>query len=321
MISNGTIRKYVTERIKPFRLKVFGYALVFGIIIGVITGTIGSVLGFIASIIGALISLPISAIFNLAESDASSLNQLISQSLSSICSIVISLFTSVFAIGYTKEMLMSVNDNDDVSPVDFFKLGWSDWKRIVQTYLRLWLKYLPALIIIFVGAIITVVGGFISGNEIISIVIALTGLAIIFAGWIYLLIVSLLYQTIPYELIYDETSSAKDILIKARETLRGHFWQWTRMNYFYMFIFFIVMLVTIIGFTVLIGLFAYLVSTAGNGAAAIGILMLFIGVFAFALICIAASFLLQYFTAKNIYNLDELYKVIQKEKSGEVSPI
>ena len=43
-----------------------------------------------------------------------------------------------------KEILLCmVNNGNSISPVDFFKLGFDDGKRIAKVYLRLFLKSLP----------------------------------------------------------------------------------------------------------------------------------------------------------------------------------
>ncbi len=324
MVSNGEIRSNVTERIRPFRLKLFGYTLLYGLIVGTIAGIIGAAVSLISNIVGIGISAPIGAAFNLSANDIKDIASFIAQGISSIVSIFTSIITFILTIGFMKEILLSmVNDGNKVSPVDFLKLGFADAKRLAMVYLRLILKALPATILILVGSVIAFIGGFIGGGENIAVILALLiGGLIFFAGVIWAIVILLLYQTVGYELVYDEVGlSAKEILVKARETIQGHIWQWTRMTYFYAFIISIIVFFITIIFVAIVGISVYITTAAGNGAVAIGILLLVLAVIVFTVVVMAATLLSQYFSSKNILNLDELYKAIQIEKREEVSPV
>ncbi len=323
MISNGEIRRKVTERIKHDRLKLFGYTLIYSMIIGTGGAILSFIVSLIAAILAALISLPLGALFSLNTDNTRAIINLITQSCSSIATIFITILTFVLSIGFMKEIILSMVPNDNkISPIDFLKLGFNDYKRLIKVYLRLFLKSLPGAILIIVGYFICAIGLLMSGAEIVAILISLFGGLVILAGIIWTIAILILYQTVAYELIYDEQGlSAKEILVKSRETLKGHTWQWTRMNYYYAFIAFIIVFFVTLLFVSTFGLSAYIISNAGNAAAVFGVLFMIFAVLIFAVTIAVVSFLLQYFTSKNILNLDELYKEIQSEKRGDVSPV
>ena len=319
MVSNSTIRKYVTERIHPFRGRVFGYALVYSLLSGFISGTIGCFAGALFSMLGMLISIPVCALFKLEGSTAEGISNLFSSTCSSIISILISIFMFVLAIGYLRQMLLCVNNNNKTTPIDFFKLAFKDWKRSAKVYVRMILKYLPSMFILFFAILFLIISGvFLSEGgsaQIVGIILLLVGLLGFLVSGIWSLVIMIRYQTLSYELIYDEETEPKGIINKAKENIRGYTWQWTRMNFFYAFIFFIINLFVITLFFIGFFFLMALASQAGNGAAAISIFAMIALIILFVPFCIADSLLLQYFTAKNIYNLDELYKAILKEKS------
>ena len=325
MISNSQIRREVTERIRPYRLKIFGYTFIYGLLAGLISGAIGGACGMLFGILGAMIALPICAIFNLEGADVSTITQLFSNSLSSVVSIALSIFMFVLAVGYMKEILLCVEENSKTGPVDFFNLGLKDWKRSIRVYLGILLKSLPGIILGFIGVFITTIAGVALGSSIAGIATIILGVVITIIGFVWSFTVMLLYQTAPYELIHDDNGlDAKGILEKSRETIRGHLWQWTRMNFYYAFIAFVIIFFAIILFAVLMGASGYLASNAGNAAAVFGVLVFVFVLLAFVAICIAASFLMQYFTAKNVINLDELYKAIttgDSNNSTEYDPV
>ena len=313
MIGNGEIRRQVAEKIKPNRLKIFGYSLVYGLIISMIASAVGSIFSLVTNIIGFMVSIPIGMALKLAEDDVSAIANLIGSPFAFVFSIIVGVLVAVFGIGYLREMLLCTDSSQNISPIDFFKLGLKDYKRTAKVYLRLWLKFIPPAVVCFVGEGIMAIGLIAIGNEIVQILLTLTGLLLILIGGVWSFIILLLYQTIEYEIIHDDTSDAKQLLAKSRETIRGHLWQWTKMNYFYSVIFGLIAFAVAMIFTIGLIIGTYMISNAGNGASAIGVLLMIFDVIIFIPSCIAISLFLQYFSAKNIFNKEELYKAITSE--------
>ncbi len=312
MITNGEIRKQVTENIKPQRLKVFLYEFLYGLIIRVISGGIGAVLGVISSLIGNVLGVLICTILKIE--DPQPIANAFSTPFTLISSAALAIFMAVFGVGLIRELLQLKSGNN-ASPVEFFKLGFKDYARTIKANLKYWVKLLPTLIAIVIANILIGIGYVGSSSEVyIIILFASVVLLYLFAG-VWSFIYGLLYQALPYVLAKDEAiQDAKQVLAKSRDMLRGHFWQWTRMNLFYEFVNFIIVLAASILLTIGLVAAIAIVQGAGNGAVVIGIILAVVIAFLFILICLASALLMHYFSGKKVFNLDELYNAIEAER-------
>ena len=317
MITNGEIRRQVTEQIKPHRLKIFAYQFLYGMIAGAMGGCVGGILGFISSFIGGLIGIVICMILKIEDYQAIS-NVFISPFYYTAM-VALSIFMAVFAVGLVREILQ-LNSDNNVSPVAFFSLGFKDYKRTLKTNLRYWLKLLPAIILYLLGDVFFAIATITVNAEILPIILAATGFLLYLVGGSLLIIYSLLYQALPYVLAKDEiTQDPKQVLAKSRELLRGHFWQWTRMNFFYSFISFLIVFALVLVSVMGIALGVVITQNAGDGAVLFGVLLVVIMIILICVVAIASSFLMTYFSAKNVFNLNELYNAIEAEKSQTVA--
>ena len=321
MISNGEIRKYVTERIKPFRTKVFGYSMVYFIIISAISSAIMSVIYAITSLIGAGIGLVLQSITGSYE--VVQMTSSISNSLSSIIQIVLYLLVFILSVGFMKEILLCVNEKDKTSPVDFFRLGFQNYKKLIKVYFRMYLKYLLASIVMVIGIPFIIIGCIMFSEElglaVVGIILLLIGFFFVLAGSIISIIIFLQHQTLNYDYIYDEKDlSSKDLVKMARENIKGYVWQWTKMNFFYKVIFFFAFLALILILGLLIFVSSMIITAQNGVATVVAIIFMILALVLFIGGIIAISIFMNYFEAKNILNLNELYKMIIKEKQGQM---
>ncbi len=314
MLKNSEIRKQVTEWIKPKRLIVFGYAFLFSLI----TGIIGFVVSVIVNMAVGILSIPIQIISKVAAGGAGLVGNLCYFIMTVVSAEIIIVLLYIFRVGYLRQMLLLREKEPTVTPIDFFKLGFKDYKRTLKVALRLWLKYLPANILCILAFVVLFIGANYVSDNVTALITLLSFILLLLICVVWSLVIALLYQTTLYELAYDEnTTNAKEILAKARETIRGYLWKWTRMNIFYSVTFGLALIAVIV---VLVLLFVFgisIVENAGNGAAVVVSICMILGVFIFVMAIMACSFLMHYFKAKNIYNLDKLYNEIKKEKENQ----
>lgn len=322
MISNSEIRKYVTGRIKPFRGKLLGYSLLYTLLIGLINFSILFVVNFIVLFFSGILVGIVSGLFGSSISSEAMVN-MVSQPIISIIQVLLGVLTFAFTIGFMKEILLSVNEQDNTTPIDFFKFGFEKFKKVAGLYFRLLLRYIPYALFMFAAIVLLVVGyAYLFSRDLatLGVVLLIFSCILLLLSIISFIVVFVRYQSLSYDYLYDDKdSSAKEIFKKSRESIKGYRFQWLRMSLFYYVIAFLVVIVAylllmLISFRGTIGLMN--VQTAPTT-----ILSIVLMIFPLVLIpcgSIALFILMSYFSAKRILNLNELYKLIKKEKVNPV---
>lgn len=132
--------------------------------------------------------------------------------------IAVAIITPVLSYGFLKQWIKFKN-KEDVGYVDFFSLGFADFKRVWGVTLIKALKMILPLLLIIIGYIVMFIGVTLLSNNTFAYIISFI---LIIAGFAWMLPIMYKYMFVINELAYNSERTSKEIVEESGKYMIGN---------------------------------------------------------------------------------------------------